>query len=104
MAITPGILADGILPSFTDDLYVAGGNVYVSTMIVTNTGAATRTVNVAVYDATRQVDRQIIPYDLQLSVGDALYVQVRAGLNNGDKLRGVADNNTDVDYVIFGGI
>jgi hypothetical protein len=103
MAITPGILADGILPSFTDDLYVSAGDVYVSTMIVSNTGAATRTVNVAVYDATSQVDRQIIPYNLQLSVGDTLYVQVRASLNNGDKLRGIADNNTDVDYVIFGG-
>lgn len=103
MTVTPGILGDGILPSFDDDLWTASANAYVTQIVASNTGAAARTINFMVYDATNQTDRVITPKDLVLSVGDTLYLTVRAAFNNGDKIRGSADNNTDVDYVIWGG-
>lgn len=103
MAVTPGILANGILPSFTDDLYTATTYAYLTGIVATNVGAGTRTVNFAVYDTNEQVDIPLSPYNLQLLTGETLYVDVRAALRAGDKFRGDADNNTDVKYVFFGG-
>jgi hypothetical protein len=104
MAVTPGILADGQLPAATGDLYTAGGNVYITTIIVSNAGAATRTVNLYVRDSVSAADRLITPLDLQMSVGDCLlYTSLKISLNNGDKIRGDADAAANVDYTIWGG-
>ena len=104
MAVTPGILADGQLPSSAGDLYTAAGDVYVTTIIVANASAASRTVNLYIRDASSGADRLITPKDLAMAVGDTMYLTgVKVSLNSGDKIRGSADSATSVDYVIWGG-
>jgi len=104
MTITPGILADGQLAAAAGDLYTASGDEYITTIILTNASAASRTVNVYVQDAGSGVDRRIIPKDMVMSEGDTLFMtELKISLNNGDKIRGDADAATSVDYVIWGG-
>jgi hypothetical protein len=105
MAVTPGILADGQLAAATGDLYTAAGDEYVTTIVVANASAAVRTVNLYVRDAVSAADRLITPLNLQMAVGDTLFLTAfKISLNNGDKIRGDADAALSVDYVIWGGV
>jgi hypothetical protein len=70
--VTRGQLADGQLANSKGPLYTAASSVVVSSVIYTNTGAAHNHVNLY-SKSSGGTSRRLIPKDLQLEAGYALY-------------------------------
>lgn len=65
-------LADGQLPAATGDIYTASAAVVVKTITIVNTDSVARTVNLFLLPSGGTA-RQLLPTDVTLAAGDALY-------------------------------
>lgn len=65
-------LADGQLPAATGDIYTASAAVVVKAITIVNTDSVARTVNLFLLPSGGTA-RQLLPTDITLAAGDALY-------------------------------
>lgn len=98
MALTAALLANGQLPSSKGTLYTATGPVIIKNVILVNTDASARTVNLYV---KRTTSRQVTPVALSLAAG-AMYTSEELTLSSGDLLEGDASAASVVDYSVHG--
>jgi len=102
MTIVGKQLADGQLPNIENDLYVvpAGIRAYVKSIICSNVASGINTVGIFL-QPSGGIPRRIA-YAAMCS-GVTMYYNEATTLDTGDKIRGVATNPSQVDYIISGG-
>jgi hypothetical protein len=96
-------LALGNLSSTTSDLYVvqADRGVKLESILVTNTGASTRSVNIYIKDLAG-TEKHISPQDVQVPADDMAVINWAMTIFAGDIVRGKQDTGTDCEYVLLG--
>lgn len=99
MPLTADLLANGQLPSSKGTLFTAAGPTVVQLIVLVNTDASARTVNLYVKRAT---SRRITPVNLSLDVGAMYDREGPITLDTGDLIEGDASAATVVDYTIHG--
>lgn len=102
MAITPKVLAEGQLAAAKATLYTVPGatSTIVSSITLTNTDAAARTVNI--YVKPGGTSRRVVPKDLSIAAGYSVIDDTVRTLETGDLIEGDASAANVVDYVISG--
>jgi hypothetical protein len=98
---TPGSLADGQLANAQGDLYtVPGATAGVGVIVyLHNTNASAEGVYLFL-QRSGGTSRQIMAF--QIDAGGSAYARITA-LSTGDKIRGYADDASQVNYEIVGG-
>lgn len=101
--LTQKILASGLLPSATDDLYLCPGNTdtRITSIRLVNVDTSARAVNIFVlpYGGTA---RHIIGVDISIPAKGFGIDEATFTLSAGDKVQGDADTADKVSYVISG--
>lgn len=108
MAIVGGTFAQGQLATSKATLYTVGVGVvaHVTQIILVNTDASARTVNIYI-KMSGGTSRRIIAKDLSLAAGASYWVPISPSalrLSAGDLIEGDASAATVVDYTISGGL
>lgn len=100
--ITGKQLADGQLPSTEGDLYTvpAGTRTYLKSIVCSNTGAGDNIVSIFLQPSGGTSRRIAFA---TMNSGDTMYYSAATTLDTGDKIRGVATNADEMDYIISGG-
>ena len=101
MAFTSKLLGEGQLAIATGTLYTvpASTTTIVKTIILTNSDASSRTVNIYLNSGTH---RRITPKELTLGAGETYIIDEVLTLEATDTIRGDASAGTVVDYIIAG--
>ena len=102
MAILGRQLANGQLLNIEGDLYIvpAGTRAFVKSIIYSNLASGTNTVGVFL-QPSGGVSRRIA--FAAMASGVTMYYSAATTLDAGDRIRGVATNTNQVDYIISGG-
>lgn len=103
MTIVGKQLADGQLLNTEDSLYVvpAGIRAYVKSIVCSNIASGINTVGIFI-QPSGGISRRIA-YAAMAS-GVTMYYSEATTLDPGDKIRGIATNTGQVDYIISGGV
>jgi hypothetical protein len=96
---TQAPLADGQLPATVAALFTATALTLVKTIVVTNTAAVAKTINIYVNRGTR---RRIFPVDMSLAAGASATFDSPFSLSIGNSIDGDASSATTIDYFISG--